>query len=96
MSTANRLMQELNLSEERLQQVTNSLKPLVDSHGGTVPYHLFLDALKEYGFTVADAQKVMGVFYAKAIFSETIAAWDYKPFNLVQYIRQIDNERSAN
>ncbi|QJW48076.1 hypothetical protein HA075_21520 [bacterium BFN5] len=91
MSKASQWTQELNLSEEQLQDIIAALKPIVEEHNNQAPYDIVEDALKNRGFTKADAQKVMAVLYAREIYLETINSWDYKPFALINYMKQLES-----
>lgn len=91
MSKVSQWIQELKLSEEQLQDIIAALKPVVEAHNNQAPYDIVEDALKDRGFTKADAQKVMAVLYGKQIYLETINSWDYKPFALINYMKQLEN-----
>lgn len=91
MEVADRWIQELKLSDGQIQDLVDKLRPVIAGHHGQAPYDVFENAIKEYGFTKADAQKVMAVLYAKAVFPDTFNAWDYKPFSLLKYIQQLQS-----
>ncbi|MEG6584347.1 hypothetical protein [Dendrosporobacter sp. 1207_IL3150] len=91
MSKANQWMQELGLSDEKFQSIVGELKTAVEQHNNKVPYETFENQLKNSGFSKADAQKFMAILYNKGLYLETINSWDYKPFELVKYIRQLES-----
>jgi len=91
MSKVSQWIQELKLSEEQLQAIIAALKPIVEAHNNQAPYDIVEDALKDRGLTKADAQKVMAVLYGRELYLETINSWDYKPFALINYMKQLES-----
>lgn len=92
MNTKDRLMQEIGLSDEAFKSISEALNG-VAAKTGKIPYDVFLSTIKELGYTLADSKKIMGILYAQDAFIESFASWDYKPFDLVKYIENIDKEK---
>nr|WP_092075157.1 hypothetical protein [Dendrosporobacter quercicolus]NSL49010.1 hypothetical protein [Dendrosporobacter quercicolus DSM 1736]SDN37006.1 hypothetical protein SAMN04488502_1238 [Dendrosporobacter quercicolus] len=87
MSLTSQWLQELKVSEEQLQEIIRKLQPVIDRYQQRAPYDVIEERLINYGFTKFDAQKAMAVLYARTVLTETINAWDYRPFKLVKYMQ---------